>query len=91
MPGAPSVHHRLCACRAAPATAPASAWRLPLGEDPAAAIAGAALRAHSLWWSEGAPGIEASLLVCQGMPPPQAFTAMLDGSWAASGWRLPGA
>jgi len=49
---------------------------------------GAALYAHSLWWGEGSPDIEASPLVCQGMPPPQGFAAMLDGSWAASGWRL---
>ena len=70
----------------APVSAPAGAWRLPLEEDMTAAIAGAALHGHSLWWSEGSPGIDASLLVCQGMPPPQAFAAMLDGSWAASGW-----
>jgi type VI secretion system protein ImpM len=75
----------------APASAPAGAWRLPLGDDMAAAIAGAVLHAHSLWWSEGSPGIEASLVICEGMPRPQAFAAMLDGSWAASGWRLSGA
>jgi len=69
------------------ATAVRSAWRLPLEDDMRAAIAGAALQAHSLWWSEGSPSIDASLLVCQGMPPPQGFAAMLDGSWAASGWR----
>jgi type VI secretion system protein ImpM len=51
------------------------------------ASAGAALQGHSLWWSEGSPGIEASPLVCKGMPPPQAFASMLDGSWAASGWQ----
>jgi type VI secretion system protein ImpM len=39
---------------------------------------------------EGAPGIDASLLVCRGMPQPESFAAMLDGSWAASGWALPG-
>lgn len=46
--------------------------------------AGAALDGHSLWWTEAAPGIEASPLVCRGMPPPQAFAAMLDGSWDSS-------
>jgi type VI secretion system protein ImpM len=66
--------------------APAGQCRLPLGGDMTTAIAAAALQGHSLWWSEGSPGIDASLLVCRGMPAPQSFAAMLDGSWAASGW-----
>jgi type VI secretion system protein ImpM len=50
---------------------------------PASAPSDAALQGRSLWWSEAVPGIEASPLVCQGMPPPQGFAAMLDGRWAA--------
>jgi type VI secretion system protein ImpM len=72
---------------AAGAPAPGTAWRLPLGDDVTATVAGLALQGHSLWWTEGAPGIEASLLVCRGMPQPESFAAMLDGSWTASGWR----
>lgn len=64
-------------------------WRVPLAADMTASIAQAALQGHSLWWSEGGPSVEPSMLVCRGMPQPQAFTAMFDGSWAASGWRLP--
>jgi type VI secretion system protein ImpM len=75
----------------APSPVPAAGWRFPLDADPAAAIASAVLQGHSLWWSEGAPNIDASLLVCQGMPQPQAFAAMLNGSWKVSGWRLPDA
>jgi type VI secretion system protein ImpM len=52
---------------------------LALAPGAVSAPAGAALYAHSLWWSEGAPGVEASPLVYQGMPSPQAFAAML--SW----------
>lgn len=68
--------------------APEPAWEPTSG--PVSVTAGAALHAHSLWWTEGTPGIEVSPLVCQGMPRPQAFAAMLDGSWAASAWGLPG-
>jgi type VI secretion system protein ImpM len=59
----------------------AAAWRLPLNEDMTAAIANTALQGHSLWWTEGGPLVEASMLVCRGMPPAQGFAAMLDGSW----------
>jgi type VI secretion system protein ImpM len=69
-------------------SAPGAGWRFPLETD-LSAVASAAFQGHSLWWSEGAPGIEASLLVCQGMPQAQAFAAMLDGSWQASGWGQP--
>lgn len=66
-------------------------WRLPLEGDIAASIAHAALSGYSMWWSEGGPSVEASMLVCRGMPQAQAFTAMFDGSWAASGWSMPAA
>jgi type VI secretion system protein ImpM len=65
---------------AGPAVA-ATAWRLPLGEDMTAAIANAALQGHSLWWTEGGPFVEASMLVCRGMPQAQGFAAMLDGQY----------
>lgn len=68
---------------------PPAAMRFALGTDPVAAAACAGLPGHSLWWSEGAPGVEASLLVCTGMPHPQSFAAMLDGSWDACGWGTP--
>lgn len=82
---------------AEPALAPAApgiaegAWRLPLEGDMTAAVAGAALQGHSLWWTEGGPGVDASMLVCRNMPQAQRFAAMLDGSWAVSGWFAPAA
>lgn len=54
--------------------------RLPLNGDMTAAIASAALRGHSLWWTDGGPYVEASLLVCAGMPRPESFAGMLDAS-----------
>jgi type VI secretion system protein ImpM len=41
-----------------------------------------------LWWTDGGPFVEASVLVCRGMPQAQQFAAMLDGSWEMSGWSL---
>lgn len=71
-----------------PDAAPAgAAVRLPLGADIDARIAAATLHGHTLWWSEGSPRVEASLLLCTGMPQPSAFAAMLDGQWATSGWQ----
>jgi type VI secretion system protein ImpM len=63
-------------------------WRFALDGDVVESIAMATLQRHSLWWSEGAPVVEGSLLVCAGLPPPRAFAAMLDGSWAGSGWQV---
>ena len=68
-------------------------WCLPLAvvdvASLSARVAAALLQGHSLWWSEGSPSIEASLLVCRGMPPADGFAAKLDGSWRRFGWRLP--
>jgi type VI secretion system protein ImpM len=69
-------------------SAVATAWRLPLNEGLTAAVANAALQGHSLWWTDGGPFVEASVLVCRGMPQAQQFVAMLDGSWEVSGWCL---
>jgi type VI secretion system protein ImpM len=65
-----------------------AAWRLPLKDDMTAVVANAALQGHSLWWTDGGPFVEASVLVCRGMPQAQQFAAMLDGSWEMSGWSL---
>jgi type VI secretion system protein ImpM len=89
--GAPMPALDAASPAAGPATLTAAAGapsRLDLsGEDATAAIANAALHGHSLWWTEGSPLVEASLLVCRGMPQAAGFAAMLDGNWAASGWQ----
>jgi type VI secretion system protein ImpM len=50
------------------------------------AAAAAALHGHSLWWTDGAPHMAPCLLVCRGLPAPEAFTALLDGDWQGHGW-----
>jgi type VI secretion system protein ImpM len=50
------------------------------------AAASAALHGHSLWWTDGAPHVEPCLVVCRGLPSPEAFTALLDGGWQGHGW-----
>lgn len=55
-------------------------WRFALGDDTDGRIAAAVLREHSLWWTEGAPGVEPSILLCPGLPKAQSFAAMLRGN-----------
>lgn len=43
--------------------------------------------AFSLWWSQGSDRVRASLLLCQGLPPLEGFSALLAGDWEARGWR----
>ena len=40
-----------------------------------------------LWWTEGSSMIEPSCLIAKGLPRPDAFGALLDGSWAQHRWR----
>lgn len=49
-------------------------------------IATAALRGHSLWWTDGSAEVEPSLLMCRGLPAPATFSALLAGNWQQSGW-----
>lgn len=52
-------------------------------------IAQALLSAHSLWWTDGSPHVNPSVLICRGLPSPSQFTAMLSGNWNQSGWQTP--
>ncbi len=67
-------------------SAPGGMWRFALDDDACDRIVASALQGHSVWWSEGAPVVEPSLLVCVGLPSVQGFAAMLDGSWKRYGW-----
>ena len=71
--------------------APPAGWRLAMPDRdrvpdalPAALTAG-----HTLWWTEGSPSVEPSMLVCRGLPAPSSFAAMLTGGWQAHGWATP--
>jgi type VI secretion system protein ImpM len=46
--------------------------------------------AYSLWSTAGSQRIAPSLLACQGLPPPDAYAALLAGDWSARGWRTVG-
>jgi len=43
--------------------------------------------AFSLWWSQGSQLVQPSLLLCQGLPPTQGFSAMMAAEWERWGWN----
>ena len=85
---------------AGPALYPdAPAWHYPLASDNPAALAGfisglagGLLERHyptySIWWGSGSPPrIAPCLLLCQGLPAPDRFAALLAGDWERGGWQ----
>ena len=40
----------------------------------------------SLWWSSGSQRMAPCLLICEGLPSADGFSAMLTGDWADRGW-----
>jgi type VI secretion system protein ImpM len=63
---------------AAQAAPVGGAWRFALDEGVGERVAAVALQGHSLWWTDGAPGVAPSMLMCAGMPWAERFTGMLD-------------
>jgi type VI secretion system protein ImpM len=43
--------------------------------------------AYSLWWTQGSKHVKPVFLICQGLPPFEGFSAMLDGKWTERGWQ----
>jgi type VI secretion system protein ImpM len=41
-----------------------------------------------LWWTDGSAQVAPSWLITEGLPQPENFSAMLDGSWTRAGWAL---
>ena len=41
---------------------------------------------YSFWVTPGSTRVTPTCLLCQGLPPPQGFAAMLDGNWQKWGW-----
>ncbi len=74
-------------------TPPVNGWRLPMPDIARAPYALLQVLARgegcSLWWSEGSPSVEPSMLACSGLPAPSGFAAMLAGGWSAHGWSAP--
>lgn len=52
------------------------------------APAGAMPEGQSAWWTDGSLQVAPCLALCDGLPPPAAFAAFLDGGWAERGWTL---
>ena len=41
----------------------------------------------TVWWSNGSEQVEASILICNKLPPTQGFSALLTGDWDQWGWQ----
>jgi type VI secretion system protein ImpM len=75
---------------------PHNAWHLPLPQPPdmqaimpdlLSQAVSTVFFAYSLWWTSGSDRVEPSFLVCQGLPPTEGFSALMDGNWARWGWQ----
>ncbi len=73
-----------------------ASWQLPIGSTEDLAPVFGQLLSHRLsamydplvlWWTEGSSIVEPSCLIAKGLPRPDAFGALLDGSWAQHRWR----
>jgi type VI secretion system protein ImpM len=73
-----------------------ASWQLPIGSTEDLAPVFGQLLSHRLsamynplvlWWTEGSTIVEPSCLIAKGLPRPDAFGALLDGSWAQHRWR----
>jgi type VI secretion system protein ImpM len=71
-------------------------WQIPIGSLSQLAPALEELLAQRLsavydplvlWWTAGSAIVEPSCLIASGLPHPETFTALLDGSWAERQWR----
>ncbi|MFO1434489.1 MAG: type VI secretion system-associated protein TagF [Candidatus Competibacteraceae bacterium] len=77
----------------------APAWHCPLDSGDPAALAGficdlagglleRCASPYSIWWGSGSPPrITPCLLLCQGLPAPDRFAALLAGGWKRWGWQ----
>jgi type VI secretion system protein ImpM len=74
----------------------AEGWQLPIGS--AGELGGAFTQLLSqrlselyrpmvLWWTNGSSIVPPSCLVVKGLPHPDSFAGLLDGSWRERGWR----
>ena len=41
----------------------------------------------TVWWSHGSEQVEASILICNKLPPAEGFSALLTGDWNKWGWQ----
>src|SRR5688500_307461 len=71
-------------------------WNVPIGSPPRLAPAFMQLLSHRLtalygplvlWWTEGSASVQPTCLLTKGLPRPEAFASLLDGSFAGQTWR----
>ena len=72
------------------------AWQLPIGSASNLRAVLEQVMTHRLsvvyqplvmWWTDGSAEVEPSCLITKGLPHPDSFAALLDGSWASGRWR----
>jgi type VI secretion system protein ImpM len=75
---------------------PDARWQFPIGSASRLNVALQQLLDRQLsqrydpfvmWWTEGSSLVEPSCTIQQGLPAPDSFAALLDGSWADRQWR----
>ena len=75
---------------------PADGWHIAIGAATELGSAFEQLLAHRLnevyapmvlWWTDGSARVQPSCLVSRGLPHPDSFAALLDGSWTTRRWR----
>jgi type VI secretion system ImpM family protein len=71
-------------------------WQIPIGSSDRLATIfeqllslrlSAMYNPLGLWWTEGSAIVDPSCLIAKGLPDPDTFAALLDGSWAQHRWR----
>ena len=75
---------------------PADGWQIPIGSSSELRSAFDQMLTQRLamvydsmvlWWTDGSSRVQPSCLVANGLPHPDAFAALLDGSWNERRWR----
>lgn len=71
-------------------------WQIPIGSHRQLPVVfeqllghrfGSAHEPYSIWWSDGSEMVEPSCLIVNGLPAPESFAALLDGSWSQASWE----
>jgi type VI secretion system protein ImpM len=74
----------------------ATRWQVPIDSPQTLAPVFEQMLSHRLsavygpfmcWWTDGSSIVEPSCLITRGLPLPDSFPALLDGSWGRYGWQ----
>jgi type VI secretion system protein ImpM len=74
----------------------AGCWQVPIGSSALLTpvfeqLLSLGLSSHYdppvVWWTEGSARVEPCCLITRGLPDPERFAALLEGSWATGGWQ----